>query len=130
MGNYVAQLFSWVCNFTPILISLFWQLTGRAHWAWKGVGGGCGVVRAISEKWGNYLTWQPTIAARLLGNGGKMKPYTIIIMQDSIFLKKMRLKNHLNPIPKQNWVNHRIVTHWKTPVSSRSPSLLMQIYSC
>jgi hypothetical protein len=33
MSNYVAQLLSWVCNFIPfysILISLFWQLTGRA----------------------------------------------------------------------------------------------------
>jgi hypothetical protein len=29
---------------------------------------------------------------------------------DSIFLKKMRLKNHLNPKTKQNWVNHRIGT--------------------
>jgi hypothetical protein len=33
------------------------------------------------------------------------------------------LKNHLNP-------RLSIRTHWKTPVSSRSPSLLMQIYSC
>jgi hypothetical protein len=41
--------------------------------------------------------------------------------KESIFLKKMRLKNHLNPrlgglahmikrSPKQNWVNHRIGT--------------------
>jgi hypothetical protein len=35
-----------------------------------------GVVRAISDKLGNYLPWQPTIAARLLGNGGKIEPYT------------------------------------------------------
>jgi hypothetical protein len=88
MGNNVAQFFSWVCNFTPILISLFWQLTGRAHWAWKeGVWGGWVVVLAISEKWGNYLPYPPTIAARLLGNGGKIEPYTtIIIMVDRAVL--------------------------------------------
>jgi hypothetical protein len=65
-------------QFYSILISLFWQLTGRAHWAWKGVrvvGGS-----TISDKWGNHLPCQPTIAAQLLGNGGKIEPYTIIIM--------------------------------------------------
>jgi hypothetical protein len=36
-------MFSWVWNFIPfysILIYLFLQLTGRANWGWKGVGGG------------------------------------------------------------------------------------------
>jgi hypothetical protein len=45
------------------------------------VGGGS----TISEKLGNYLPYQPTIAAQLLGNDGKIEPYTIIIMPGALF---------------------------------------------
>jgi hypothetical protein len=34
----------------------------------------------ISEKRGHHLPCQSTIAAQLFGNGGKIEPYTIIIM--------------------------------------------------
>jgi hypothetical protein len=40
----------------------------------------------------------------------------------------MRLKNHLTNT-KQNWVNHRIETHWRTPVSSMSPRYVQIYYS-
>jgi hypothetical protein len=55
---------------------------------------------------------------------GKNKKTRLHIFEKNEFEKSPQSK------PKQNWVNHRIGTHWKTPVSSRSPSLLMQIYAC
>jgi hypothetical protein len=79
MGNYVAQLFSWVCNFTPIQISLFWQLTVKRS-------GRVGAGNTISEKWGSHLLCQPRIAAQLLENGGKIEPYTYSVTNQ--YLKK------------------------------------------
>jgi hypothetical protein len=46
----------------------------------KRSGGRVGGWSTISDKWGNHLPCQPTIAAQLLGNGGKIEPYTITIM--------------------------------------------------
>jgi hypothetical protein len=81
MGNYVAQLFLWVCNFTPFLFLCFDSWLGELiervkEWRVAWVGGGS----TISEKWGTHLSCQSTIAAQLLENGGKIEPYTIIIM--------------------------------------------------
>jgi hypothetical protein len=36
----------------------------------------------------NCLPWQPTLAARLLENGAKIEPYTIIIMTWAMIAKK------------------------------------------
>jgi hypothetical protein len=81
MGKFVAQLFSWVCHFTPILIVCFDSWLGEPierekEWGESG-SKAVGVGRTISEKWGNHLPRQPTIAALLLGNGGKIEPYTL-----------------------------------------------------
>jgi hypothetical protein len=76
MGNNVAQLFYSHLNFSVLTVDWASPLSVKRSWGRAG----WGVIRAISEKWGNYLPCQPTIAARLLWNGGKIEPYTIIIM--------------------------------------------------
>jgi hypothetical protein len=64
-------------QYISILISLFWPGEPfEREKEWGRVGGGS----TISEKWGNHLPCQPSIAAQLLVNGGKIEPYTIIIM--------------------------------------------------
>jgi hypothetical protein len=58
-----------------------------------GVGGS-----TISKKWGNHVPCQPTIAAQLLGNGGKIEPYTIIIMP----------RSHKKKTPKHFWQTKQV----------------------
>jgi hypothetical protein len=43
------------------------------------------LISMITIVYGSNLPYQPTIAAQLLGNGGKIEPYTIIIMLISFF---------------------------------------------
>jgi hypothetical protein len=70
-------------QFYSILIYLLTQLQGEPierEKEWGRLGGGS----TISEKWGNHIPCQPTIAAQLLGNGGKIEPYTILIMDQPV----------------------------------------------
>jgi hypothetical protein len=45
------------------------------------------LTKPVRKYWRNCLPWLPTIAARLLLDGRKIEPYTIIIMRGIVWVR-------------------------------------------
>jgi hypothetical protein len=79
MGNYIGQLFSSVCNFSVLTVNRASPLSLKSSGAGAGGAEGWEEKHHFREMRQLSAICQPTIAAQLLGNGGKFEPYTIII---------------------------------------------------
>jgi hypothetical protein len=91
--NYVAQLFSWVQTFTPLKFVFFCNIQ-KIKWVAQFVE----IVRTRAD----HPPCQPTISDQLLLDGGKIEPFTIIIMAKTLVAANVFTKTINTRLPVSN----------------------------